>query len=203
MKTILSLILATAALSAQIQVKISPEPLITITDVLADARGMQRYSILMCNVGTAPRLVAWGTVAMSTTVPFIPIGDATQVLTTAAARSTSATILHWASVGAQLAAIGMAATKGISSSNGEAWTLGLGIGGTYLPQIAGVIAGTPPTATPLLNQLQYPVTLQPVSVTGQCLQDYEFTPSFQSYHGLKSHRAQWVPPPPIPVITIP
>ncbi|GEM_PF-4505785 len=151
---------------AQVTIKFTPESKAVPAAVVANARSLTRYQADFCNVGTQPAVLTPQAISLAApTIPLIDSYDAAMVLNGDVSKTFWSQLEHYASIGSQVAALALA-VKGGSS----AWSTGLAVGGSLLPGVVTIARGQVPSASALLVQLQYPLTLPP----GACNTDHFF-----------------------------
>lgn len=162
------LLLAASVLSAQVTIRLTPEPMLVPVAAVPNARDLGRWIVEGCNFGALPVSLPWEQVSMAAppSLRLIDTEDAALVLQSRQKRSMPAVIVTVAGIGAQAAAIGL----GLASKANAQWAAGLSIGSTVLPAIGTVAQGQVPSISPLLSTLKYPVYLPP----GGCFTDHRF-----------------------------
>lgn len=153
---------------AQVTVKFTQESSAVNTAVIPNARNLQRIQVDMCNspLAGAQTLYSQQISLAAPTLPLISAADASIILAGDASRTFWGSMEHYASIGAQLAALALT----VKGGNGR-WATGLAVGGAVLPGVVTIAQGQVPAPAALLSSLQYPVTL----AQGACVTDHMFT----------------------------
>lgn len=164
---VICLLLAAIPACAQVSVRYSPEPMAVPAAVLANAKQMGRWQVDLCNDGLNPVMLPIQRVMMAAgPISLIDPADALLVLTANVRRSPSSrivTILRYAGAGVS---IGLA----VASRANVAWSAGIGVASSVLPDVITVAQGAVPSAVPLVSTVKWPLLL----ASGECATDHMF-----------------------------
>lgn len=147
--------------------RLLPEPMAVPTSVLANARDLGRWTVVIKNNTALPTVVYVEDILINSgPVAFVTADDALLVLNANVRRSTAQRIVTVLSYAGKGAAIGLA----VASRANFGWSMGVGVGASLLPDVITIAQGAVPSAVPLTSNLKWPVTLGP----GQAITDHMF-----------------------------
>lgn len=166
-------LLACVALPAQITIKLTPDTQ-TQTAAIGKSHGLQYWVLTMGNGGPAPRLLFREQIILAAPVNLIPIGDAQSILAAKIARTFWGNVLHYGTIGAETAAIGLSIARGFTPVNPNV-ILGISIGASAVAGAQQLAQQNLPSAAALLNQLTFPITLGAAGSATAFATDHEFS----------------------------
>jgi hypothetical protein len=153
--------------SGQVILRMIPEPMAVPASVLAHARDLGRWTVVVKNNTAATVTVyAEDILIASGNIAFVTPDDALLVLNGHIRRSGAARLVTVLMYAGKAAAIGMA----VASRSNFGWSAGIGIGTSLLPDVVAIVQGSVPSAVPLASSVKWPVDLPP----GGALLDHMF-----------------------------
>lgn len=160
-----ALILAFAVLGySQISIQYTAQPKSVPASQIADLHSLIRYEISIRNLTVgSPRILYLEDVTQNAPqIPFMTMSDAELVMNGAIQRSTAAVIVDVGADVLKAAAFGVSFLAQFKNSKTALkWSGGLSLAGNYGPDFLSIAQGHVPTATALIDNTVWPLSLAP------------------------------------------
>jgi len=167
MKTFIIAALLLPLASAQITIKLTPEPMVVPASQLSNAKDLGRWVVQGCNDGSVPATLTVERLSIfAPNIRFIDDADAALVLNNHAQHGPWNVLQRVTNIGSPISAFALEHFGAVS----PAMAIGIGMLGQFLPILKNLSETNSETAAPLLVTMQWPVTLQP----GACFTDHKF-----------------------------